>query len=100
MTAGEDRVRALWPADRSFEPVRVAVVGLGYWGPNLVRNGHELQEADVVWACDRREDAIKAIALRYPGVPRTNTGRSPAAAAAAGAAPVPTIRRPTRASSS
>jgi hypothetical protein len=23
-------------------PVRVAVVGLGYWGPNLVRNLHEL----------------------------------------------------------
>ena len=23
-------------------PVRVAVVGLGYWGPNLVRNFHEL----------------------------------------------------------
>ena len=25
-------------------PVRVAVVGLGYWGPNLVRNLHELAE--------------------------------------------------------
>ena len=23
-------------------PVRIAVVGLGYWGPNLVRNLHEL----------------------------------------------------------
>ena len=23
------------------EPVRVAVVGLGYWGPNLVRNLNE-----------------------------------------------------------
>ena len=22
----------------AFEPVRIAVVGVGYWGPNLVRN--------------------------------------------------------------
>ena len=30
--------------NRGREPVRVAVVGLGYWGPNLVRNLHELGE--------------------------------------------------------
>ena len=27
------------------EPLRVAVVGLGYWGPNLLRNLVELPEA-------------------------------------------------------
>ena len=32
----------------SEPPVRVAVVGLGYWGPNLVRNLVELDEAEVV----------------------------------------------------
>ncbi len=32
-------------------PVRVAVVGLGYWGPNLVRNLHELPIADVAAVC-------------------------------------------------
>ena len=36
-------------------PLRVAVVGLGYWGPNLVRNLHELPEADVVAVCDADE---------------------------------------------
>ena len=49
--------------------VRIAVVGLGYWGPNLVRNLIELPEAEVVCACDRRSEAFAAIARRYPGVP-------------------------------
>ena len=56
---------------RGPEPVRVAVVGLGYWGPNLVRNFHALPEAEVVWACDRHEGALAALARRYPAVPRT-----------------------------
>jgi predicted dehydrogenase len=53
------------------EPVRVAVVGLGYWGPNLVRNLHDLPEAEVIWACDMREEALSAIARRYPALART-----------------------------
>ena len=32
----------------AFPPVRVAVVGLGYWGPNLVRNLQEHPAADLV----------------------------------------------------
>ena len=47
-------------------PVRVAVVGLGYWGPNLVRNLHELPEAEVVAVCDMSEQALDTIARRYP----------------------------------
>jgi predicted dehydrogenase len=52
-------------------PVRVAVVGLGYWGPNLVRNLHEVPEAEVIWACDLRQEALARLARRYPAVPRT-----------------------------
>ena len=37
--------------------VRVAVVGLGYWGPNLARNLQELPEAELVAVCDRDERA-------------------------------------------
>ena len=37
---------------RAAVAVRVAVVGLGYWGPNLVRNLNELPEAEVVAVCD------------------------------------------------
>jgi predicted dehydrogenase len=42
---------------------RVAVAGLGHWGPNLARNFAEL--ADLVWLCDA--DPEKAsVAERYP----------------------------------
>jgi predicted dehydrogenase len=49
-------------------PIRVAVVGLGYWGPNLVRNLHDLEAADVVLACDSRAERREAIARRYPAL--------------------------------
>jgi predicted dehydrogenase len=52
--------------------VRVAVVGLGYWGPNLVRNLHEIDNGEVVVVCDKREDRLDTIARRFPAV-RTTT---------------------------
>ena len=33
-------------------PVRVGLVGLGYWGPNLGRNLARLDGAELAWACD------------------------------------------------
>ena len=55
------------------EPVRIAVVGVGYWGPNLVRNLLEAREAEVAWVCDVREEALEALARRYPALPRTTS---------------------------
>ena len=49
-------------------PIRVAVVGLGYWGPNLVRNFSESAMFELAGACDLRQEALDAIARRYPGV--------------------------------
>jgi predicted dehydrogenase len=49
-----------------------AVVGLGYWGPNLLRNLHELPCVDTLTACDLRQDRLDAISRRYPAV-RTTT---------------------------
>jgi predicted dehydrogenase len=48
--------------------VRVAVVGLGYWGPNLVRNFNELLCAEVAAVCDRDVDRLELIRRRYPAV--------------------------------
>ena len=56
-------------SEASFEPVRVAVIGLGYWGPNLVRNLNELPEAEVVAICDMRHDAARAPGTTLPGHP-------------------------------
>jgi len=53
------------------DPVRVAVVGLGYWGPNLVRNLHELPCSTVELVCDRRTEALESASLRYPAVRTT-----------------------------
>jgi predicted dehydrogenase len=43
---------------------RVGVVGLGYWGPNLVRNFDAL--AELAWICDADEGRLEALASRYP----------------------------------
>jgi predicted dehydrogenase len=52
----------------SDAPVRTAVVGLGYWGPNLVRNLHEVEAAEAVAVCDPRPQALEAIQRRYPAL--------------------------------
>ncbi len=44
----------------------VAVVGLGYWGPNRLRILNELPETDVRWICDRDEDRLARHAQRNP----------------------------------
>lgn len=54
-------------------PIRFAVVGLGYWGPNLVRVLHELPGAEVVAACDLRPEALAKIGARYPGLKLTSS---------------------------
>jgi|SRR5579859_754493 len=48
--------------------VRLAVAGLGYWGPNLVRNLYEMSDVDIVSACDIRPEALAPVALRFPTV--------------------------------
>ena len=53
------------------DPVRIAVVGLGYWGPNLVRALHEVPEAEVRWICDLDPVALEKIGRRFPACRRT-----------------------------
>ncbi|HXV27973.1 MAG TPA: Gfo/Idh/MocA family oxidoreductase, partial [bacterium] len=48
--------------------VRVGIIGCGYWGPNLMRNFHELSESKVVTICDLRPERLKYFAKRYPGI--------------------------------
>ena len=51
----------------------LAVVGLGYWGPNLVRNLHELPDAQLVCVCDSNPAALEPIQLRYPALSATTS---------------------------
>ena len=36
----------------NVKPVRVGVVGCGYWGPNLIRNFYENEEVELKYVCD------------------------------------------------
>jgi len=47
-------------------PVRIAVVGLGYWGPNLARNVQDIEEAELVALCDMRPGVLETFGRRYP----------------------------------
>ena len=56
-------------------PVRIGVIGYGYWGPNLVRNFAEYPGSEVVGIADMREDRLAPVARRYPGVVTTTDHR-------------------------
>ena len=43
---------------------KVALAGLGYWGPNLARNFDDL--AELAWLCDASPDALERFTARYP----------------------------------
>ncbi|NNC88657.1 MAG: Gfo/Idh/MocA family oxidoreductase [Akkermansiaceae bacterium] len=47
---------------------RVAVVGCGYWGPNLIRNFNALPNARVAAVCDLQDDRLEHMRGLYPGV--------------------------------
>jgi len=47
---------------------KVAIVGYGYWGPNLLRNFSECPRATVTAVSDFRPHRLEAAARRYPAV--------------------------------
>ena len=48
------------------EPVKVAVVGCGYWGINYVRVFSELSGSQVSIVCDPRSDRLREVQERFP----------------------------------
>ncbi|HQI39733.1 MAG: oxidoreductase [Ignavibacteriales bacterium UTCHB2] len=52
--------------------MKVAIVGLGYWGPNLLRNFLAQPDVDQVVACDTREDRLKLMKQRFPSITLAN----------------------------
>lgn len=49
----------------------VAVVGLGYWGPNLLRVLSERTDVEVGWICDSDPARLRSLGRRYPYVKTT-----------------------------
>ncbi|MCW2970558.1 MAG: Gfo/Idh/MocA family oxidoreductase [Solirubrobacterales bacterium] len=51
--------------------IRVGVVGLGYWGPNIARNLASMPGCELVWLCDGSEEARAKHARSFPGAEMT-----------------------------
>ena len=56
--------------------LRVAVLGAGYWGPNLVRNLSEAPGAEPVAVADLSPERLEAIRKRFPGLKTTTDHRA------------------------
>jgi predicted dehydrogenase len=53
------------------DAVRVGVVGLGYWGPNLARNLATIPGCELAWLCDASEQARERLAGAFPAARTT-----------------------------
>ncbi len=49
----------------------VAIVGAGYWGPNLIRNFGRLSDCQVLWVCDQKPGRRQYVQERFPKIPVT-----------------------------
>ena len=48
--------------------IRIAVIGLGYWGPNLVRNFMDAEGATVAACCDLDPRRLERLCRRFPTI--------------------------------
>src|SRR5207247_1059442 len=48
--------------------IKVALIGFGYWGPNLARNLFDACRFDLAAIADTRPDRLRDAARRFPGV--------------------------------
>lgn len=51
--------------------IKAAMVGVGYWGPNLLRNLSEHPEVSVQWICDSNPTTLSKLSAKYPHIPTT-----------------------------
>lgn len=52
--------------------MKIGIVGLGYWGPNLVRNFLGNQEITKIIGCDQKLERLQFIKSKFPGIELTN----------------------------
>lgn len=45
---------------------RIGIIGLGYWGPNLVRNFSNLSDSEVTIICDRDLNRLQHVTQQFP----------------------------------
>jgi len=47
-------------------PIRVGLVGCGYWGPNLARNLYQIPQTELAACCDPDPRALSKMRMLYP----------------------------------
>jgi predicted dehydrogenase len=65
----DNRPRRRFARAAGASPLGVAVVGYGYWGPNLARNVAESADMVLKALCERDAVAGASFSQRFPGVP-------------------------------
>lgn len=55
-----------------MNPIRVGIIGLGYWGPNLLRNFAAQDDCEIVYGCDLKEGNLTKARKHYPAVTYTS----------------------------
>lgn len=51
--------------------INIAVIGFGYWGPNMVRNFNAQENAAVLYVADFRAERLEVVHKMYPAVKTT-----------------------------
>ncbi|MGA8151659.1 MAG: Gfo/Idh/MocA family oxidoreductase [Terriglobales bacterium] len=57
---------------KGSEVIRFGVIGYGYWGPNVVRNLNQLEQAEVMAVCDKSQPARRRFQKAYPQIAVTS----------------------------
>jgi predicted dehydrogenase len=51
-----------------MKPIRLGIIGCGYWGPNLIRNFVEITWSEVVMVADLKEERLSHVKSRFPQI--------------------------------
>lgn len=58
-----------------MRPIHVGVIGCGYWGPQLIRNLHDLAGCELTMVADARPERLDVVKRQFPSVRLTTDHR-------------------------
>ena len=59
--------------EKNMKDLKIAVIGYGYWGPNLVRNFTKLENSTVSHVVDESPDRLEKVKKLYPSINATSS---------------------------
>ena len=54
-----------------MKPINVAVIGCGYWGPNLIRNFNQIADCNMKVCCDLCDEKLTRMRNLFPTIETT-----------------------------